>query len=112
MTAVKTGIKEIDLQQAEKEKLKTTVFKSRERISHLWNNTLNSTWQAFWQYYQSKQISEVYKKLLEKNQPLMSRKFLPRIIENESKEEMEIWTLLSVEKFKSEVHLEDLNSEK
>ena len=43
VTAVKTGIKEIDLQQAEKEKLKTTASKFRERISHLWNNTLNST---------------------------------------------------------------------
>ena len=66
-TAVKTGIKEIDLQQAEKGKLKTSAFKCKERISHLWNNTLNSRRQAFWQYYRSKQISEVYKKLLEKN---------------------------------------------
>ena len=47
-TAVKTGIKEIDLRQAEKEKLKTNAFKCKERISHLWNNTLNSRRQAFW----------------------------------------------------------------
>ena len=60
-TAVKTGIKEIDLQQAEKGKLKTNAFKCKERISHLWNNMLNSRQQAFWQYYRSKQISDVYK---------------------------------------------------
>ena len=111
-TAVKTGIKEIDLQQAEEGKLKTNAFKCKERISHLWNNTLNSRRQAFWQYYQSKQMSDVYKKLLEKNPPEMPRKFLPRMIENETKEETEIQTLLSVEKFKSEIHLQDLHSEK
>ena len=89
-TAVKIGIKEIDLQQAEKEKLKTNAFKCKEQISHLWNNMLNSRCQVFWQYYRSKQISDVYKKLLEKNPPQMPRKFLPRMIENETKEEMEI----------------------
>ena len=41
-TVVKTGIKEIDLQQAEKGKPKTSAFRCKERISHLWNNTLNS----------------------------------------------------------------------
>ena len=111
-TAVKTGIKEIDLQQAEKGKLKTNAFKCKERISHLWNNMLNSRRQAFWQYYRSKQISDVYKKLLEKNPPQMPRKSLPRMIENETKEETEIRTLLSVEKFKSEIQLQDLRSEK
>ena len=75
-TAVMTGIKEIDLQQAEKGKLKTSAFKCTERISHLWNNTLNSRRQAFWQYCRSKQISEVYQKLLKKNPSQMPRKFL------------------------------------
>ena len=89
-TAVKIGIKEIDLQQAEKEKLKTNAFKCKEQISHLWNNMLNSRCQVFWQYYRSKQISDVYKKLLEKNPPQMPRKFLPRMTENETKEEMEM----------------------
>ena len=34
------------------------------------------------------------------------------MIENETKKEMEIRTLLSVEKLKSEIHLQDLRSEK
>ena len=107
-----TGIKEIDLQQAEKGKLKMNAFKCKERISHLWNNILNSRRKAFWKYYRSKQISDVYKKLLEKNPPQKLRKFLLRTIENETKEETEIRTLLSAEKFKSEIHLQDLRSEK
>ena len=41
----------------------------------------------------------------------MPRKFLAQMIENETKG-MEIRTLLSVEKFKSEIHLQDLRSEK
>ena len=53
--------------------------------------------QAFWQYYQPKQMSDVYNKLLEKNLPQMSRKFLPQLINNETIEETEIRTLLSVE---------------
>ena len=42
----------------------------------------------------------------------MPRTFPPTMIENETKEEMEMRTLLSVEKFKSEIHLQDLHSEK
>ena len=78
----------------------------------MWNNRLNSRPQAFWQYYRSKQISDVYKKLFEKNPTQMPRKFLPLMIKNEKKEETEIRTLLNVEKFKSEIHLQDLRSEK
>ena len=111
-TVIKTGIREIDLQQAKKGKLEPSAFNCKELISHLWNNTLNSRRQAFWQYYRSKLISEIYKKLLEKNPPQMTKKFLLRSIENKSKEEKEIRTLLSVEKFKSEIHLQDLRSKK
>ena len=82
------------------------------RISQFWKNTLNSRCQVFRKYYRSKQISDVYKKLLEKNPPQMPRTFPPTMIENETKEEMEMRTLLSVEKFKSEIHLQDLHSEK
>ena len=57
-------------------------------------------------------MSDIYKKLLEKNPPQMPRKFLPRMIKNEIKEEPEIRTLLSVEKLKSKIHLQDLRSEK
>ena len=49
---------------------------------------------------------------MEKNPPQMPRKFTPTMIENETKEEMEMRTLPSVEKFKSEIHLQDLHSEK
>ena len=111
-TTVKTEITEIDLQLAEKRKLKTNAFNYEERISHLWNNTLNSRRQAFWQYHRSKQISNVYKKHLEKNPRQMPRKFLSQINENETKEETEIRKLFSVEKVKSEIHLEDQLSEK
>ena len=68
-TAVKTGIKEIDLQQAKKGKLKTKDFKCKEQISHLWNNTLNSRRQSFWQYYRSKQISECIKSYWRRTHP-------------------------------------------
>ena len=49
--AVKTGIKEIDLQQAEKGNIKMKAFICKEKASYLWNNSLNSRRQAYWQYY-------------------------------------------------------------
>ena len=49
---------------------------------------------------------------MEKNPPQMPKKFPPRMIENETKEEMEMRTLLCVEKFKSEINLQDLHSGK
>ena len=76
----------------------------------MWNNTLNSRRQEFWQYYRLGQKFDVYKKLLEKNPPQMSRRFLTRMIENETKKETEIRTLLSVEKSESEIHLRALRS--
>ena len=45
---------------------------------------------------------------MDKNLPQMSRKFLSRMIENEMKEETEIRTLLSVEKIKWKIYLQDL----
>ena len=51
VTAVTAAIKEVNLKQAEKGKLKTKVFKCKKQISHLWN-MLNSRRQAFWQYCQ------------------------------------------------------------
>ena len=40
------------------------------------------------------------------------RKYLPRIIENDTKEETEIRKLLSTEKIKAEIHTQDVRSEK
>ena len=51
VAAVKTGIRETDLQQAEKGNIKMKAFKCKEQISYLRNNTLNSGRQAYWQYY-------------------------------------------------------------
>ena len=42
----------------------------------------------------------------------MPRKVLPRMIGNEAKEETEIRTLLRVEKFESQIHLQDARAEK
>ena len=42
----------------------------------------------------------------------MPRKFFPGMTENETKEKTEIRTLLCVEKFKSEIRLQDLSSGK
>ena len=76
--ATKTWKKEIDLQKAEKGKLKANAFKFKERICRLWNNTLNSRYQAFWQYYWSKQIPDVYKKPLEKSPPPDAQEVPPK----------------------------------
>ena len=44
--------------------------------------------------------------------PRMPRKFLPKFIENENEEELEIRRQLAIEKFKSEIHLQKKHSEK
>ena len=64
-TAVKTGIKEIDLQKAEKRKLNKNVLNVRSEllICGIIRYTLDG--KHFWQYYQSKQILEIFEKLLE-----------------------------------------------
>ena len=42
----------------------------------------------------------------------MSRKYLPRFIKNENKEDYEIRCQLAIEKFKSEINLQKKRSEK
>ena len=109
--AEKIGVKEIDLHHTEKEKLKMNALsKCEERISHLWNNTINCRRQAFGNIINQNKYVNI--KLLEKNPPQMPWRVLPRMIKNETKEGTEIQTLLSVEKIKSETHLQDLRSEK
>ena len=50
--------------------------------------------------------------LLKENPPKMPRKFLPKIIPNESKEETAIRLQLSLEKFKAEISLQKIYSQK
>ena len=77
---------------------------------HLWNNIINCRRQAFGNIINQNKYVNI--KLLEKNPPQMPWRVLPRMIKNETKEGTEIQTLLSVEKIKSETHLQDLRSEK
>ena len=61
---------------------------------------------------QSKNIAEIFTELLKENPPKMSRKFLPKIIPNKNKEETAIRQQLSLEKFKAEISLQKIRSQK
>ena len=56
---------------------------------------VNSNRQTFWQYYSSKQISDRYKKLLEKNSAQMFRK-----VENETKKKRKPFSMPDIVSFK------------
>ena len=72
-------------------KPKTSTFKCKEQAPHFWNNVVNSNRQTFWQYYSSKQISDRYKKLLEKNSAQMLRK-----VENETKKKRKPFSMSDI----------------
>ena len=110
--AVKDGIQEIDLQNKLKSKEKTDISRIKQTISDLWQNTLNTILQAFWQYYKARRTLEIFENLLTKDPPQMPKKFLPKEIENESEEETELRKQLAVEKFKSEIALLKFRSQK
>ena len=50
--------------------------------------------------------------LLKENPPKMPRKFLPKVIPNENKEETAVRQQLSLEKFKAEINLQKIRSQK
>ena len=75
-------------------------------------NTLNSRKQAFFQYYKAKSIAEIFTDLLKENPSKMPRKFLPKVIPNENKEETAIRQQLSLEIFKAEINLQKIHSHK
>ena len=109
-TAVKTGIKEMDLQKAEKGKLNTNAFKCKNRISHLRNNTLYSRQQTFLPILSIKQILEVYEKLLESTPDV--KEVPPTDNGKSNKRRNKNPKTIIVEKFKLEISLQDLLSEK
>ena len=54
----------------------------------------------------------MFSNLLVMDPPQMPRKFLPRFIKNENKEELKIRRQLDIEKFKSEINLQKKRSKK
>ena len=96
---------------SKKAKIDTNANKIKQHISTLWKNTLNSRKQAFFQYYKAKNIAEIFTELLKENPPKMPRKFLPKLIPNENKEETAI-RQQSLEKFKAEIKLQKIRSQK
>ena len=67
---------------------------------------------GFFQYYKAKNIAEIFTELLKENHPKMPRKFLPKVIPNKNKKETAIRQQLSVEKFKTEISLQKIRSQK
>ena len=57
------------------------------------------------QNYKAKNIAEIFTELLKENPPKMPRKYLPKVIPNENKEETAIRQQLSLQKFKAEISL-------
>ena len=99
------GIKNIDVRPKRERDLQFEVTKARSTSETLWQNTLNTRKQAFWNYYHAERMQESYQKFLACNPPKMPRKFLPRFIENKPTTETEIRQQLAVEKFKNEIAL-------
>ena len=111
-TAIQEGFQGVENRNIKKGKIDTNANKIKQHISTLWKNTLNSRKQAFFQYYKAKNIAEIFTELLKENPPKMPRKFLPKIIPNENKEETAIRQQLSLEKFKAEISLQKIRSQK
>ena len=85
---------------------------AKRTLSDLWTNTINTRKQAYWQYYRAQKTSEVFEDLLQQDPPKMQRKFLPKQIENEPDEELEMRRQLSIEKFRAEINLLKVRAEK
>ena len=79
-----------EISKKEKGKIDTNTNKIKQHISALWKNTLNSKKQTFFQYYKDKNFAEIFTELLKENPPEMPRKFLPKVIPNEKKDETAI----------------------
>ena len=110
-TAIQEGFQGVENRNVEKGKIDTNANKIKQHISTLWKNTLNSRKQTFFQYYKAKNIAEIFTELLIENPLKMPRKFLPKVIPNENKEETVIRQQLSFEKFKAEIGLQKIRSQ-
>ena len=111
-TAIQEGFHGVKKHNIEKGKIDSNTNKIKLHISTLWKNTLNSRKQTLFQYCKAKNIAEIFTELLKENPPKMPRKFLPKIIPNENKEETAIRQQLSLEKFKAEISLQKIRSRK
>ena len=97
----------MDLQKAEKRKLNTNV-RSEFLICGIIRYTLNG--KHFWQNYQSKQILEIYEKLSESTPDV--KEVPPTDNWKSNKRRNKNPKTIIVEKFKLEIFLQDLLSEK
>lgn len=100
----------MDLQKAEKRKLNKNVLNVRSEflICGIIRYTLDG--KHFWQYYRSKQILEIYEKLLESTPDVKEVPPTDNWKSNERRNKNP--KTIIVEKFKLEISLQDLLSEK
>ena len=83
---------------------------AKRTISELWQNALNTRKQTYWNHYRAKKTTDVFHDLLQQDPPKIPRKFLPRRIEGEPEDELEIRKQLSIEKFRTEINLLQLRA--
>ena len=63
-TAIQEGIQRVKNRNIEKGKIDTKANKTKQHISTLWKNSLNSRKQAFFQCHKAKNIAEIFTELL------------------------------------------------
>lgn len=79
--------------------------KEKINIKTLWRNTISTRKQPFWQHHRAnKKTHETFSNLLQMETPWMLRKFSPRFIKNENKDELKTRHQLAVETFTSEIN--------
>ena len=69
---------------------KDEVKSAKKNIEETWNDKLRKQEDIFWRYYKNKRLNELFREELEKENPILPRRFQFKQREREADEEYEI----------------------
>ena len=79
--------------------------KIRRNIISVWKKSLNERKQAYWNYLRSDKTANIYVEWLEKENPVLPRKFRPRTITGEHEDDRQIRRDTAISAFKAEIRI-------
>ena len=66
--------------------IKNEVKKGKKNIGKTWNNKFRKRCDIFWRYYRNKRLNQLFREELEKENPIVSRRFQIKQREHEVEE--------------------------
>jgi hypothetical protein len=85
--------------------INTASYRIKQSMKYVWNRSLNERKQAYWNYLKFKNTAAIYSEWIKKDNPIIPRKYRPKIIPGEVDEDKDIRRETSLQLFEADIKI-------